>query len=391
MGAIDRDLDAASPTMFELVPNSAAALSLITRGLPREGRMASLTPRAALRAARTHFRGDVGGWLEVDREVSARVIQRVRGSHFRGNGNGRRAAQFVFAAFTGVDKTSHATGHAGPRVVEALRIVDDTAAALRDCLERSGEWERSRIWITSDHGHSRVRQHEDLERVVTALGHRVLAHPWVYRVRPDAAVMVSGNAMAHVYVDLNRRTRPFKVGFSESAQRLADALLERESVDLMLVPLDATRCEVRSHSRGTAIVTRVRGRYSYDPADGDPLELGSRARDLDAAAAHEITLQTDYPDSLVQVAAIAAAGRSGDLILSAARDWDFRARFEPIPHLSAHGALHREHITVPLLLSGPVAGRPRRTADVMPSALSALGIDVPPGLDGESFEARAVD
>jgi hypothetical protein len=40
---------------------------------------------------------------------------------------------------------------------------------------------------------------------------------------------------------------------------------------------------------------------------------------------------------------------------------------------------------VPLLLDAPVARRPRRTADVMPSALAALGIAPPPGLDGESF------
>jgi len=40
---------------------------------------------------------------------------------------------------------------------------------------------------------------------------------------------------------------------------------------------------------------------------------------------------------------------------------------------------------VPLLVKKPLAGLPRRTVDVMPSALQALGIAVPPGLDGETF------
>jgi arylsulfatase A-like enzyme len=40
---------------------------------------------------------------------------------------------------------------------------------------------------------------------------------------------------------------------------------------------------------------------------------------------------------------------------------------------------------VPLLTSRPVKGTPRRTVDVMPSALDALGIPVPSGLDGVSF------
>ena len=40
---------------------------------------------------------------------------------------------------------------------------------------------------------------------------------------------------------------------------------------------------------------------------------------------------------------------------------------------------------VPLLLNRPPARVPRRTADVMPSALAALGLGVPEGLDGASF------
>ncbi len=97
------------------------------------------------------------------------------------------------------------------------------------------------------------------------------------------------------------------------------------------------------------------------------------------------TRHTDYPDSVVQIARLAGSERAGDLILSASRDWDFRARYEPIPHVSSHGALHREHMIVPLLLDRPPSRTPRRTTDVMPSALDALGLAIPPGLDGESF------
>jgi arylsulfatase A-like enzyme len=72
-------------------------------------------------------------------------------------------------------------------------------------------------------------------------------------------------------------------------------------------------------------------------------------------------------------------------MLSASRNWDYRARYEPIPHVSSHGALHREHMHVPLLLNRPATGVPRRTVDVMPSALVALGRPIPDGLDGRSF------
>jgi hypothetical protein len=377
MRAVNGDLHRDASTIFELVPDSIAALSVITRGLAPRGEVTSLTPRSAWRAVRTHFRGDVDAWLRVDREVSRRVIHRVAAEN----------APFVFAAFTGVDKMSHARGHDSQGVLDALRIVDDTIAALRDELERCGKWgtEHTRLWVTSDHGHSRVRRHEDLARVTAGFGYRVLAHPWVYRMRPDVAVMVSGNAMAHVYVDLDRRERPFWNAMSQWGRELAEQLVARDSVDLLLLPVDAEECAVWSRTRGRATVIRKGCRFSYRMNTGDPLGIGQELVDACPAHAHDTTQRTDYPDSVVQIARLAESERAGDMILSASRDWDFRARYEPIPHVSSHGALHRDHMMVPLLLDRPPARRPRRTVDVMPSALAALGREIPAGLDGESF------
>jgi hypothetical protein len=377
MRSVDHDIDPDASTIFELVPESVAALSMITRGLPRRRQLASLSARSAFRAARTHFRGDVRAWLDVDREVSGHVIDSVREAR----------SPYVFAAFTGVDKMSHARGHRSEGVLEALRIVDDTVGAIREELERRGAWRDCRLWITSDHGHSRVRHHEDLAGMIALLGHRIIAHPWVYRFGADVAVMVSGNAMAHVYVDLERRDRPFWRGLSEAGRGLAERLLERESVDLLLAPTDERTCAIHSRSRGRALVARTgeASRFSYWRESGDPLGIGHDVGGATAEEAHQATLHTDYPDSIVQIAKLAASNRAGDFILSAARDWDFRARYEPIPHVSSHGALHREHMFVPLLLDRKPARTPRRTADIMPSALAALGLSVPPGLDGESF------
>jgi hypothetical protein len=60
-------------------------------------------------------------------------------------------------------------------------------------------------------------------------------------------------------------------------------------------------------------------------------------------------------------------------------------RFEPIPHVSSHGALHREHMLVPAALQPPRRAPPRRTTDVMPSVLARRRLPVPGGLDGASF------
>jgi hypothetical protein len=219
----------------------------------------------------------------------------------------------------------------------------------------------------------------------------VMAHPRVFTQRPEIAVMVSGNAMAHLYLALDQRERPFwpALGTQQIGATVYDGdalvamLLDRPSVDLMLLPMTPTACRIVTRTRGTAILTWESGRFTYQPNAGDPLGIGAR-HDLSDDDAYTCTRETDYPDALVQIAAICSAPRSGDIILSASRQWDYRARYEPIPHISSHGALHREHMLVPLLMNHPIAGTPRRTVDIMPSAAQLLGRTVS-GVDGHSF------
>lgn len=371
-GRVDGDIDPAAPTIFEHCDSSLGALNVIGRGLPKERRIGRLTLRAGVRAARTHFAGNVAGWLDIDREVARQVVARVA----------RDRPELVFAALTGVDKVSHARGQDSPMVMEALKIVDDVAGGIRDDAERSGRWHDMSLWVVSDHGHSRVSHHEDLVRVIQGAGFRTRSHPWVFTPRADVGVMVSGNAMAHLYLDVRARARP-----SARDSRWADLgalLLARPSVDVMMVP-NGREVSVATANRGTASAWEEKGHFFYRRGTGDPLGVGQDLNCLSSDAAHDAMSETDYPDGLVQIVRLALAPRSGEIILSAAREWDFRARHEPIPHVSSHGALHREHMLVPLLINRPIAGTPQRTVDVMPSALAALGAPIPAGLDGSSF------
>ena len=374
MRCFDGDLDPEAPTIFELVPNSIAALSVVTRGLEPSRRIGALSMRSALRATFTHFRGRAERWLDVDRESADVVVRRMR----------EERPDYLFAAFTGVDKASHARGHTDPLVLEAMRIVDDVAGRLRDDAERGGWWEDTHLWIVSDHGHSPVQAHDDLADVVRRMGHRTVAHPWSAGIAPDVAVMVSGNAMAHLYLDVERRARPWWGALAARYEPTARALLQRESVDLLLLPHGVGRCEVRSRSRGTAFVTREGEVYRYRRHDGDPLGIGADV-EADTDGAFDATRDGDYPDAIVQIATLAGSPRAGDVILSAASGWDFRAHYEPIPHRSAHGGLHRDHVMVPLLTNRPLVRAPRRTTDLFASAVGALGVEVPAPLDGTSF------
>ena len=374
MRHFDADLDVEAPTIFELVPHSIAAMSVVTRSLAPERRIGGLTPRLALRATITHFRGRAERWLDVDRELAEVVVRRMR----------EERPEYLFAAFTGVDKASHARGPHDRLVVDAMHIIDDVVRQLREDAERDGWWGDTRLWIVSDHGHSMVHTHEDLAGVVGATGLRTVAHPWSAGIAPDAAVMVSGNAMAHVYLDLDARERPWWPALTPRFAALADALLAREAVDLLVLPMSETHCEVRSARRGTAIVERTGTAFQYRCETGDPLGVGGDVSGC-ADETFDVTRDGEYPDGIVQIATLAGSSRSGDLILSATPGWDFRARYEPIPHQSAHGALHRDHMLVPLLMNHVPAHTPRRTTDLFASTLHALGVRAPDRMDGTSF------
>lgn len=378
MRLVDRDLSPYAPTIFELTDSSLGALAVIGRGLPAACRLGS-DPRFIARAATTHFRGDVRGWLAIDRDIGRAVVQRVR----------RDVPDLVFAAFTGIDKTSHAAGHDGSLVRDAMQTLDDVVAEIRHDAERAGRWEQTHLWIVSDHGHSPVEHHDDLAVLLgEEWGLRTLAHPWTVGAGHEVAVMVSGNAMAHVYLELERRARPYWPALAGRWERVVAALLARESVDLLILPQAPGMAEVRARRRGSAMVAWDDGVYAYHPVDGDPLGIGE-VEGAGAREAYDATADSDYPDAIVQIAHLAASPRAGDILLSAARGWDFRERYEPIPHRSTHGGLHRDHMLAPLVVNHPVSHPPRRTVDVMPSALAALGLRIPDGLDGESFVADA--
>jgi hypothetical protein len=370
--SLDRDLDPRAPTLFEAAGRSAlGAMTPIRRGLARRSCL-GVGPRRTGRFAWAHFAGGVERWLALDREMGDLLVRRVR----------RDRPALVFAAFHALDKSLHAAGES-PLAARALATVDDVARRIRADAERDGRWRALHLWVVSDHGHAAVHQHDDLAEAVSSLGFRVRAHPWAMRPGGEVAVMVSGNAMAHLYVELQHRHRPFWPALRARWEALAAALLARPSIDLLILPHAPGRAEVRGRG-GAAMVERHGERFSYVPHGGDPLGVG-RVENRCAADALDATRSSEFPDAIVQIASIADSERAGDLILSASPGWDLRRRYEPVEHRSSHGALRRAHMCVPLLLNRPPRARPWRTVDVMPSALRALGALEPPGLDGRSF------
>jgi len=201
-------------------------------------------------------------------------------------------------------------------------------------------------------------------------------------------VMVGGNGMAHVSLRGRHgwRGRPSGDELLGDHASLVDDLLGEEAVHLLAwraadAP-DAIRVRTRA---GEALVRADGGTVEYRVTRGaDPFGYASLPPRLGRDELLARTAPTDYPEAPLQLAQLFESPRTGDLVISAARGFDLRARFERWNHRSCHGTLHREHIQVPLACSHKLAGGPWRTADVFPTVLAALGQPIPPS-DGRNL------
>ena len=80
--------------------------------------------------------------------------------------------------------------------------------------------------------------------------------PWVFTVAPEVAVMVSGNAMAHLYVELRNRSR--SAGLAPKWAALADQLLPAGYPRIDYITADIVKPNARS--------TVARYDHNNDPA-----------------------------------------------------------------------------------------------------------------------------
>lgn len=372
----DGDVSREAPTLFELARPSLAGMCMLGRGASfNVGRSLLWSIRGAI----SHFRGDTLGWRAIERAATSEFLRRFE----------RTRPRLAVLAITSPDKFAHAYGSRSDAVRGAVRDIDSAIARAQHVAQAGGWLERLRVWVVGDHGHAPVHHHDDLHGWLLSQGHRVLAHPQLGTRDADIALMVGGNAMAHLYLHPAERARRWWSMHESRWAGLHDGLLARDAVDLVAVGTGERTVRVSHGTRGSAEIRRTSSahgdRWDYVAVAGDPLGFGGTLRGLDHADAWSASQVTPYPDSLVQLSSLVASPRSGDLILSAAPGWDLRGRYEPVTHVSTHGALLAEQMMVPLIVDAPTSLPPMRTTDVVPSALAALGIGVSSAFDGRSF------
>lgn len=353
---VDRDIAPDAPTLFELAPGSQNIFGAITRGLGRGGNLAAT--RKNFLWLKAHFREN----YRVADDAARKVLAASLDKH----------APFRFVVIPGIDWNSHYDDPFGEGAYEAYRRVDRTVGELARKLERLGRYEDTLLAVVSDHGHEPVREHFDLgPRMADELDLKVAYHSMkAWRFKPDALCAVSGNAMAHLYLNT-------------VVPELTEWLLSERAVDIIASREPDGSIQVES-LRGRARLAETEHGLTYRPTEGDPFGYGPLPEQLDLETALTATAETAYPDGLLQLAQIFRSARTGDVVVSGAPGYDLREQYERPEHRSSHGALHASHMNVPLAISAPVAAGPMRTADVFSMVLEHLGIESPPGVDGRS-------
>jgi hypothetical protein len=369
-GWLNRDI-APAPSLFDLVPNSIAICTPLTRGLPPGANR--LTFRRAALGAAAHY---VGTYPALDRAVARAWLDAATESW-----------RFLFVVFPGVDGISHLKDPFHPAVLESYRLVD---RALGDFVARvRKQGDLPAFFVVSDHGMTTMREHTDPAVLLEGEGVRTLRHPVrVWRRKARVATMVSGNASVQLYFDpRSGRVEPL------TESRIPAALLER-LLALPAVRLAACRADgggviVRTQ-QGRAELTEAPGVIRYQPEIGDPLGLGGYL-ELDDRDLLSRTRETDMPDAPRQLLQLFQTSRSGDLVLAATPGADFRGPWEIPKHRAGHGSIIAEHMEVPIAASVALPDAPVRTVDLMPTILERLDVTVPSGvvLDGVPFSKIA--
>jgi predicted AlkP superfamily pyrophosphatase or phosphodiesterase len=373
---MDRDLSKEARTLFELVKPSSNIFSGISRGtgVRRNAAYLRRVP-AALKFFRT------GSWDHIDRAGERFLLRAAR----------RRKERFTFHTTYSIDEYSHHHGPVSSRVRERYLDFDRVIGALVDKLRVTGQLDSSLLILGADHGHTEVKEHLDLEGFIDRRGLKTLYFPKQMKrwLDADAAVMVAGNGMGHIYLKGPARwsDRPPASEHLERHPSLVDDLLAEDAVDHVIFRPDANEVvEVRSR-RGAASIVLEGDRVRYAVHGADPFGYAPLPEVMTRAEVLTHTIDTEYPDAPLQVAQVFHSPRAGDFLISASPGYDLRWREGRVDMQSCHGTLHREHMLVPFALNHPMVDRPPRSVDAFPTILELLGLGhrVPDGIDGTSL------
>ncbi len=394
----DVDGDFLAPTLYERLPDqvTVSIQNAIRRGVTR----------TIDNWASSGIRWFFGLFLDVDRLMSTRfeVVRDVA------NETGQWPA-FIHAYHPAVDEVGHRHGPRSEPYRQAVRNVDRQVTRIREALDTAEMADRTYLVLLSDHGFEGVDEQFDVpDWLRRERGLKVTDRPfeneWFEQrfrhfSRFDAVVINGGNRRAVIHLrGLGGWSEP---PAREAVQNLLQAdpttgrpgLIDHPGVELVARPIeddgDERVIELLSRTGRSQVQRRWHEGtklYRFERLEGDALgdwtnealeqviADGWHACDVWLTA----TVDSLYPDLVVQMVEMFDTPRAGDIVLFAEDGWDFGSS-----NRGGHGSITRSDMVVPMVFVGPgiPAGRTipcARLVDVAPTLLHLVrGRPLSPG------------
>lgn len=271
------------------------------------------------------------------------------------------------------------------KVLDAYRSMDDAIGKAALVLKSRGIYDKTALMFSSGYGRADQNTRFDLNAFIGER-YQLFTHPGRPRewLEAEAIAAPSGTSMAHLY--LRKDDSWSERSFFEDAEKrgLVGAFLEHSGVDC-IAGRSAEGGVVVASKRGRAqILEDPDGRITYLIKNGDPFGYDGLPQVMTHDEALLKTLDSDYPDGIVQLAQIFRSSRAGDLVINA----DVGCSVGEEDEAATHGSLARAHLEVPFMSSVFVSAACIRTADIFRLILDLLGIKSDHRMDGSTISVE---
>ncbi len=366
---MNSDISKDNSTVFEIFPRSVNIFNELSRGVSFKNDKTMFSK--LYYKVKSHFTDKTD---EVDLVAERILLQSIN-----------QLPDFIYTVFLGIDTYSHINHPFHKKVIDSYRRIDNTVGLLAKSLQSKGRLDETLLVICSDHGLTQTHSHFDSLEFMNNQGYKTFYYPNVFKHfwDADAASLISGNAMANIYVK-SKEGWGRKSTFEELGG-LVDNFVERQEVDIVAGLDERGRARIKSVRGEAAAWMDSEGNLNYEKIEGDPFNYNGMPKKMNPQDALAHSYNTEYPDALIQTLQVLESPRTGDLVLSANHGYDLRARHEKPEHRSSHGALFRDHMIVPVVMNTELNKEYIRTVDIFPTILDALGQTVPENIDGESL------
>ncbi|HEV8268073.1 MAG TPA: alkaline phosphatase family protein [Thermoanaerobaculia bacterium] len=404
-----------SRTLYErLPPDTVAVTSPLARGVTVHSKNI-----VALMAS----------WARNDWQFLDRKTLDDAGDAYVGAATAGRLPPLVWTHILGTDEVAHERGPESAEFKATMVSVDRALARLVRRLKRRHLYERVLFCLIGDHGNSSYETYVDASELV----HRALfSHPTEADCRTGdcfvvpskrkkedydvggALIAVGAYRGAMIWLPsehppedvptalrtrkgrglLHRTPRPSALKEMPPTSAFAAALARLPELQLVVTRGEAAGdVEIYGNAGRSEIIRQERdgeeSRYLYRVLEGaDPLGyagLPSLAPFLGTFLSGDdwlaVTISTEYPDLVVQLAEFFDSPRAPDVYVTPRAGFGFREG-----KAAGHGSLARSEMVVPLVFAGPGVTPGHlafaRTVDLAPTLLSYLGV---------SFDADDLD